>query len=697
MNKIKQSLKLGNRNLSLETGEIGRQAQATVICNMDDTVVLVAVTNSSSPTSQNFLPLSVDYQEKAYAAGKFPGGYFKREGRPSEKEVLTGRLIDRAIRPLLPSLYRNEINVNCSVLSYNPEVDADIPAMIGSFAAAVLSGIPISATLGAVRVALDKDDKPIICPTIEETENSKLELVMAGSAKGIVMVESEAQNLSEEKMIDCLEQGHNAILEIVNLIDKFNVENGAKKQEWVEPKLEEEIKTKLIDTATPQFTEAYKILDKQERATKLKEIKEKLTTDLIGEEVEVETANLFEIETKKVQAEVVRSGMLKGGKRIDGRDYNDVRDITIRTGVLPRTHGSALFTRGETQALVVCTLGTSRDEQKIDALGGEIYDRFIMHYNMPPYATGETGRVVSPKRREIGHGRLAKRAIIPVLPKLDEFGYTLRLVSEITESNGSSSMASVCGGSLALMDAGVSTAEHVAGIAMGLIYSDDDNFVILSDILGDEDHLGDMDFKVAGTKNGITALQMDIKIDSVTRDLLAKALNQAKDARLHIIGKMDEALDKPRENFSDYAPSILKMKIKVDKIRDVIGKGGATINKLTEETQTKIDIDDDGTITISGPTAQLCKQAKAKIEGITTEAEVGKIYDGEVNKILEFGAIVSIIPGIEGLLHISEISKERVEKVTDHVSVGQQVRVKVKSADRGRIRLTMKGLDESSK
>ena len=693
MNKITETLKIGERTLTFEHGEIGRQAGATIICDMDGTVVLAAATNSSSPTSQNFLPLTVDYQEKAYAAGKFPGGFFKREGRPTEKEILTCRLIDRSIRPLFPSMYRNEININCSVLSYNPEVDSDVVAMIASFAAVSVSGMPFGATLGAVRVGLDDDMKPVIYPTVEETDSSPLELVMAGSRKGILMVESEAAQLEEETMISALEAGHEAIQKIIEAIESLAEKSGKPKHEWMDPEIDGDKLQELESQGEPLFKEAYEILDKQERQQRLNEIREKLATSIIGEEPDVETANLFAIATKKLESKAVRSRMLEGGKRIDGREPADIRDITIRTGVLPRTHGSALFTRGETQALVVCTLGTGRDEQKIDSLAGETFDRFIMHYNMPPYATGETGRMMSPKRREIGHGRLAKRSLLPVLPNLDDFGYSLRIVSEITESNGSSSMASVCGGSLAMMDAGVEVLEPVAGIAMGLIHGDN-NDVILSDILGDEDHLGDMDFKVAGTANGITALQMDIKIDSVSRDMLANALSQAKEGRLHILAKMNEVLSSPRENVSEFAPRVMKIKIAVDKIRDVIGKGGATINKLTEETGTKIDIADDGTITISGPSQKNCEAAKLKIEGLTTEPEVGKVYGGKVVKILEFGAIVSLMSGNDGLLHISQISNEHVKDVRDQLSEGQEVKVKVIQADRGRVRLSMKNIEE---
>ncbi len=693
MNKITETLKVGDRNLTLEFGEIGRQAGATVIANMDDTVVLSAATNSSRATNQNFLPLSVDYQEKAYAAGKFPGGFFKREGRPHEKEILTCRLIDRSIRPLFPSMYRNEINVNCSVLSYNPEVDSDVVAMIASFAAVKVSGMPFGSALGAVRVGLDADMKPVICPTVEQTEASPLELVMAGSREGILMVESEAAQLEESVMIDALEAGHQAIQGIIEAVESLTEKAGKPRQEWTDPQLDDDLAKKLEEKGEPMFREAYGILDKQERQSRLQAARAELAAEIIGEEPDTDQANLFSVATKKLESKVVRAGMLAGGKRIDGREPADVREIHIRTGVLPRTHGSALFTRGETQALVVCTLGTGRDEQKIDSLAGESYDRFIMHYNMPPYATGETGRMMSPKRREIGHGRLAKRALLPVLPNLDDFGYSLRVVSEITESNGSSSMASVCGGSLAMMAAGVEIEAPVAGIAMGLIHGDD-NDVILSDILGDEDHLGDMDFKVAGTAAGITALQMDIKIDSVSRDMLAKALEQAKEGREHILSKMNAVLDKPRETVSEFAPRVMKIKIKVDKIRDVIGKGGATINKLTEETGTKIDIDDDGTITIAGPSQTNCEEAKKKIEGLTTEPEVGKVYEGKVVKILEFGAIVGLLSGNDGLLHISQISKEHVENVRDELTEGQEVKVKVIQADRGRVRLSMKNIEE---
>ena len=692
MNKISETFMLGDHTVTLEHGEIGRQAGATVICNMNDTVVLAAVTNSSQSTTQNFLPLTVDYQEKAYAGGKFPGGFFKREGRPTEKEVLTCRLIDRSIRPMFPSMYRKEINVNCSVLSYNPTVDADIPAMIASFAAVTLSGIPFKTTLGAIRVCLNDNEQPIVCPTINQTEQSQLDLVMAGSDQGILMVESEAAQLHEDVMIKALEAGYQAIQGIIAAIAKLEAQAAKPKHEWEDPHLSDSDQDSLQTQGQQLFKEAYDLQDKQERQQRLQQVREQLADKIIGPEPNADTQNIFALATKKLEATVVRSGMLAGGKRIDGRDPTTIRDISIRTGVLPRTHGSALFTRGETQALVVCTLGTGRDEQKIDSLAGESYDSFIMHYNFPPYATGETGRVMSPKRREIGHGRLAKRALAPVLPDLEEFGYPLRIVSEITESNGSSSMASVCGGSLALMDAGVAIDAPVAGIAMGLIHGENNN-VILSDILGDEDHLGDMDFKVAGTAEGITALQMDIKIASVDQDLLAQALAQAKVGRLHILEQMNAVLDSPRD-ISEHAPRIIKIKINVNKIRDVIGKGGSTINKITDESGAKIDIADDGTITITGPSSEKCELARKRIEGLTIEPEVGQIYNGKVIKILEFGAIISLESGNDGLLHISQISQEHVEKVRDRLTEGQEVKVKVIQADRGRVRLSMKDLEE---
>ena len=694
MNKITESFSIGKRAATLEYGEIGRQANATVICTVEDTVVLAACTISKTPTVSGFLPLAVDYQEKLYAAGRFPGGFFKREGRPSEKEILTCRLIDRSIRPLFPSSYRNEINVVCSVLSYNPEIDADIVAMIAAFAAVRLSGAPFQDTLGAVRVGRI-DGATVICPTTSELGRSQLDLVLAGSKKGILMVESEASELAEAEMVEALTAGHEATQEIVAAIDRLAAAAGNPALEWEEPQLEDKIASGLQEQGRPLFEKAYALLDKQQRQSRLAEIRAELAASLLGPEPEVADVNLFSGACKKLESKIVRTAMLGGGKRIDGRTGDEIRPITIRTQVLPRTHGSALFTRGETQAMVVCTLGSPRDEQRIDALAGEYYDRFLLHYNMPPYATGETGRMMSPKRREIGHGRLAKRALQAVMPNLEEFGYSIRLVSEITESNGSSSMASVCGGSLAMMDAGIELSAPVAGIAMGLIQGEDGH-VILSDILGDEDHLGDMDFKVAGTERGITALQMDIKIDSVKQAVLEQALAQAKDGRLHILGKMNEVLDKPRENLSAFAPRVIKIKINVDKIRDVIGKGGATIKSLTETTATKIDVNDDGVITIAGPSIDHCNNAKTRIEQLTKEMEVGEIYEGKVIKILEFGAIVSLMPGSDGLLHISQISHEHVEKVDDHLAEGQQVKVKViKTDDRGRIRLSMKGLDEN--
>ena len=696
MSKISETFTLGERSVSLEHGEIGRQADATVICNVEGTTVLAACTASKKDMNIDFLPLSVDYQEKAYAAGRFPGGFFKREGRPTEKEILTCRLIDRSIRPLFPSSYRREINLNCSVLSYNPEIDADIPAMIAGFAAVTLSGLPFSTVLGATRVGLIAG-RPVVFPSFAIQAQSDLDLVMAGSDQGILMVESEANELPEETMIEALAAGHDAIRSIISAIRALDAKTGKAKQVWLEPKLEDDERERIAQLGTPKFEEAYRLQDKQERQVRLQEVREEVAAEMLGEEAEANRSNLVKASLKKIESGIVRTGLLAGGKRIDGRDSNEIRPVTIRTGVLSRTHGSALFTRGETQALVICTLGTGRDEQKIDALSGEHFDRFLMHYNFPPYATGETGRMMGPKRREIGHGRLAKRALKAVIPNLEEFGYSIRLVSEITESNGSSSMASVCGGSLALMDAGIEISAPVAGIAMGLIQGDD-KAVILSDILGDEDHLGDMDFKVAGTAKGITALQMDIKIKSIRPELLAEALAQARAGRNHILAKMNEVLAEPRANLSEFAPSISSIKISVAKIRDVIGKGGATIKSLTEATGTTIDVKDDGTIVISGPTGNHCAEARKRIEEITAELEVGKIYEGKVVKILDFGAIVRLLPNNDGLLHISQISKDRVNKISDYLTEDQTIRVKViKTDDRGRVRLSMKDLEGENK
>ncbi len=692
----KKSIQFGANKLNLEYGEIGRQANATVMVEMGETVVMCAVTvRKEAKAGASFLPLTVDYQEKAYAAGRFPGGFFKRESKPTEKEVLTSRLIDRSLRPLFPKTFYNEMNVLCTVLSYNAEVDSDIPAIIGSSAALVIAGVPFRGPVAACRIGY-ADGQHIVNPTRTELEDSKLDLVVSGTRSGILMVESEAKILPEPVMLEAVVTGHRAIQPVIEAITELATEAGNPVWEWTEPSLEESKIGKIKDLATSKIEAAYGVVEKQARSKALSEAKETAISELVTEETSEVEANLISSTLKKIEAGIVRNKILDGEPRIDGRTTREIRPISVRTGVLPRTHGSALFTRGETQALVTCTLGTARDEQRIDSLGGEYFDRFLVHYNMPPFATGETGRAGPPKRRETGHGRLAKRGLMAILPDLDKFGYSLRLVSEITESNGSSSMASVCGGSLALMDAGVNVSNDVAGIAMGLI-KEGDRFAVLSDILGDEDHLGDMDFKVAGTEDGITALQMDLKIDSIDQEIMSVALDQAKEGRLHILGEMRKVISQSRDQVSEHAPSVLKMKINVDKIREVIGKGGSTIKSITESTGANIDIDDDGTISISGVSLSVCNAAKEKIEAITTELELGKVYEGRVTKILDFGAIVSILPSNDGLLHISQIAKEHVEKVTDYLSENQEIRVKViKMDDKGRIKLSMKDLDKDS-
>ena len=689
-----KSFDFGGRQVTLETGEIGRQADATVLVNMEDTVVMTNVTARREPMpNASFLPLTVDFQEKFYAAGKIPGSFFRREGRPSEKEILTCRLIDRSIRPLFPKFFYHEIQVVCTVLSFNPEVEADIPAMLGTYAALQLSGLPFAGPVGAARVGFI-NDAPVINPLHSDWEKSKLNLVLAGTRQGVLMVESEAQELSEEQMLASVMAGHKAMQDAIQAIVELGKECGKPAWEWEAPQLPEERRASMQSSAADAMREAYQITEKPARAARLSEIRDAARAAAALPEPDPLDDNLLNSELKKMESKIVRERILAGEKRIDGRGTRDVRPISIRVGVLPRTHGSALFTRGETQALAVATLGASRDEQKIDSLHGDGFDSFMLHYNFPPYSTGETGRIGTPKRREIGHGKLAKRALGAVLPNLEKFGYPLRLVSEITESNGSSSMATVCGGSLALMDAGVPLARHVAGIAMGLIKGDD-NFAVLSDILGDEDHLGDMDFKVAGTDQGVTALQMDLKIDSIDEQIMRAALEQALEGRMHILGEMTKALAGPREKVSPYAPSILRMKIAVSKIRDVIGKGGSVIKGITEETGTKIDIEDDGSISISGGTNEMCERAKAKIDAITFDLEIGRTYDGKVETILEnVGAVVSIFPGKDGLLHISQISKERVAQVSDHLQVGQSIRVKVIKSDEGKVRFTCKGVDE---
>jgi polyribonucleotide nucleotidyltransferase len=689
-NKVVKTFQWGQHTVTMETGEIARQSSGAVLLNMDDTVVLATVVGAkTAKAGQDFFPLTVDYIEKTYSAGKIPGGFFRREGRPSEGETLTSRLIDRPIRPLFPEGFYNEVQVVVHVMSINPDVPADIPALIASSAALAISGIPFNGPMGAARVGY-RDGQYLLNPNRSEQTTSELDLIVAGTQAAVLMVESEAQQLSESVMLGAVVYGHEQAQIAINAIQELVREAGKPEWDWKPAAKNEGLIAKLQSLAEGPLREAYQIRQKQARSTKIKEVVANVMTQLSadGEVDEVEVGNLlFEIEAK-----IVRSQILNGEPRIDGRDTRTVRPIEIRNGVLPRTHGSALFTRGETQALVVATLGTARDEQIIDALEGEYRDRFMFHYNMPPFATGETGRVGTPKRREIGHGRLAKRALIPVLPSLEDFAYSIRLVSEITESNGSSSMASVCGGCLALMDAGVPVKAHVAGVAMGLIL-DGNRFAVLTDILGDEDHLGDMDFKVAGTANGITALQMDIKVQGITKEIMQVALAQAQEGRLHILSKMQEAMGSVRTELSEHAPRMVSFKIHPDKIREVIGKGGATIQALTKETGCSIDIKDDGTVTIASTSAEGMAEAKSRIEGITAEAEVGKIYEGPVVKLLEFGALVNILPGKDGLLHISEISNERVKDVKDHLQEGQIVRVKLLAADeRGRLRLSMKAL-----
>jgi polyribonucleotide nucleotidyltransferase len=691
----KKTFAYGAHTVTLETGEIARQAHGAVVVSMDDTVVLATVVAAKNPKpGQDFFPLTVDYIEKFYAAGRIPGGFFKREGRPTEKETLTSRLIDRPIRPLFPDGFYNEVQVVVTVMSLNPEVDADIPAMIGASAALSLSGVPFSGPIGACRVGY-ADGQYILNPTVSQTAASQMNLVVAGTEAGVMMVESEANELSEDVMLGAVVFGHQQMQTVIQAINELTEVAGKPEWEWTPPVKNEALHARVSEVALAGLQEAFGLTVKQQRSDKLKEVTAAaiaaLVTGAEGAPTDAEVKDvLFALESS-----IVRNRILNGEPRIDGRDTRTVRPISIRTGVLPRTHGSALFTRGETQALVISTLGTGRDEQIIDAIAGEYKEAFMLHYNMPPYATGETGRVGAPKRREVGHGRLAKRALAAVLPDAKEFAYTIRVVSEITESNGSSSMASVCGGSLSMMDAGVPLKNHVAGIAMGLI-KDGNRFAVLSDILGDEDHLGDMDFKVAGTDAGVTALQMDLKIDSISPAIMQKALDQAREGRMHILGLMKDAMGGHRAELSEYAPRMLTIKINPEKIRDVIGKGGAVIRALTEETGTVIDIQDDGTVTIASVDGAKAELAKKRIEGIAAEVEVGKIYEGPVLKILEFGAIVNIMPGRDGLLHVSQIANKRVENVSDYLKEGQVIRVKVIETDeKGKIRLSLKAVQEA--
>lgn len=694
-NKVTKTFQYGQHTVTLETGEIARQASGAVLVSIEDTVVLATVVaRKDAKPGQDFFPLTVDYVEKTYAAGRIPGGFFKREGRPSEKETLTSRLIDRPIRPLFPEGYLNEVQIIIHVMSVNPEIDPDIAAMIGASAALSVSGIPFAGPLGAARVGYI-DGQYVLNPTSSQLKTSQMDLVVAGTETAVLMVESEAQQLSEEVMLGAVVFGHDQMKAVIDAIHELVRDGGKPEVQWAPPAKNEALIARVAHFAEAKLRAAYQTKDKQARTAKLKDAFAEVNVELAAEAVSVggaapdssEIGNiLFDLEAK-----IVRSQILDGEPRIDGRDTRTVRPISIRTGVLPRTHGSALFTRGETQALVIATLGTARDEQKIDALMGEYSDRFMLHYNMPPFATGETGRVGTPKRREIGHGRLAKRALIAALPAPEDFSYSVRLVSEITESNGSSSMASVCGGCLALIDAGVPMQAHVAGIAMGLI-KDGGKFAVLSDILGDEDHLGDMDFKVAGTANGITALQMDIKIQGITKEIMQVALAQAKEGRIHILGEMEKAVPSGTTGeLSDFAPRLITVKINPEKIRDVIGKGGAVIRALTEETGTQIDISDEGVVTIASVDAAAGQEAKRRIEELTASVEVGKVYEGTVLKLLDFGAIVQVMPGKDGLLHISQIANERVNAVADYLKEGQQVRVKVlETDDRGRLKLSMK-------
>jgi polyribonucleotide nucleotidyltransferase len=689
--KVTKTFQYGQHTVTLETGEIARQASGAVLVSVEDTVILATVVaRKDAKPGQDFFPLTVDYVEKTYAAGRIPGGFFKREGRPSEKETLTSRLIDRPIRPLFPEGYLNEVQVILHVLSVNPDIDPDIPAMIGASAALCVAGIPFNGPVGAARVGYI-DGQYVLNPTVSQLPKSQLDLVVAGTETAVLMVESEAQQLSEEIMLGAVVFGHDHMKVVIDAIHELVRDGGKPEVQWSPAPKNEPLIARVTAVAEGLLREAYQIKEKQARTAKLKEVTAAVNAAMADDADAPDSAELNTI-LFDLEAKIVRSQILEGEPRIDGRDTRTVRPISIRNSVLPRTHGSSLFTRGETQALVVATLGTVRDEQRIDALTGEYSDRFMLHYNMPPFATGETGRVGSPKRREIGHGRLAKRALIAAMPPAEEFSYSVRLVSEITESNGSSSMASVCGGCLALMDAGVPMKAHVAGIAMGLI-KEGNRFAVLSDILGDEDHLGDMDFKVAGTANGITALQMDIKIQGITKEIMQVALAQAQEGRMHILGKMQEAVPHGRTELSNFAPRLITIKINPEKIRDVIGKGGAVIRALTEETGTQIDITDEGLVTIASVDAAAGQEAKRRIEELTASVEIGKIYDGVVLKLLDFGAIVQVMPGKDGLLHISQIANERVNAVADFLTEGQHVRVKVlETDDRGRLKLSMKAI-----
>jgi len=693
--KITKTFQYGKHTVTLETGEIARQAGGAVIVKFDDTVLLVsAVAAKSAREGQDFFPLTCDYQEKFYAGGRIPGGFFKREGRATEKETLISRLIDRPIRPLFPEDYKNEVQIIATVMSLNPDIDGDIAALIGASAALSLAGTPFKGPIAAAKVGY-KNGEYILNPTVTELKDSELELVVAGTANAVLMVESEAALLSEDVMLGAVTFGHREMQKVINAINELTVEAGTKPSTWEAPAKNTALISALQEAIGPRLGEAFQVRDKLQRRDAISAIKKDVTESLAGR-VAADGWNPAELskEFGELEYSTMRNSVLDTKVRIDGRALDTVRPISVKTGILPRTHGSSLFTRGETQAIVTITLGTARDGQVIDAVAGEYKENFLFHYNFPPYSVGETGRMMGPKRREIGHGRLAKRGVLAVMPSLEAFPYTIRVVSEITESNGSSSMASVCGSSLALMDAGVPVKSPVAGIAMGLV-KEGDRFVVLSDILGDEDHLGDMDFKVAGSQEGISALQMDIKIQGITEEIMKVALAQAKEGRLHILGEMAKAITAPRSELSEYAPRLLTMKIHPDKIREVIGKGGSTIQAITKETGTQIDIQDDGTIVIASVNAAAAQAAKARIEQITSDVEPGRIYEGKVAKIMDFGAFVTILPGKDGLVHVSQISSERVEKVSDKLKEGDVVKVKVLEVDKqGRIRLSIKAVEE---
>ena len=692
MNKIIQTFQYGDNEMRLETGQIARQASGAVLASLGETVVLVTVVAARGPSGRDFFPLTVDYEERTYAAGRIPGGFFKREGRPAEKAILTARLIDRPIRPLFPEGFNNEIQVIATVMSVDPEIDPDIVAMVGASAALSISGVPFNGPIGGARVGYI-DGEYVLNPTASQLEASALNLVVAGTDSAVLMVESEADQLTEEQMLGAVMFGHESAKAAINAIDALVAEVGNPRWEWEAEAKDDALFEKVSAAVGSDIEGAYKIADKSDRQEAMAAVKQKAVSDLLSDDADDSEAESLKSAIKVLEKNTVRGRILANEPRIDGRDKETVRPITIETGVLPRTHGSALFTRGETQAIVTCTLGTERDSQVIDALEGERRDPFMLHYNFPPFCVGETGRVGSPKRREIGHGRLAKRAILAALPSTEDFPYVIRAVSEITESNGSSSMATVCGTSLALMDAGVSLKAPVAGVAMGLI-KEGDQFAVLTDILGDEDHLGDMDFKVAGTSDGVTALQMDIKIDGITKEIMEQALDQAKRGRLHILGEMAKAISTPREEMSRYAPRITTMSVPTDKIRDVIGKGGVTIRAISEATGAAIDIDDDGTIKIATSDLSAAEEARRRIEQITADVEAGTIYEGKVVRLMDFGAFVNILPGKDGLVHISQISEERVANVSDKLSEGDLVKVKVLEVDKqGRIRLSMKAVE----